>query len=62
MKSSKVLTNIGKIRYTNCLPFYHRLNESSEFNFLETYPSEMNEALHQGKVDAAPISSLEYLS
>ena len=62
MKSSPhVLTRIGKIRYTNCLPFYHRLNESSDFEFFETYPAEINEALHQEKVDIAPVSSLEYL-
>lgn len=61
MKSSKVLTHIGKISYTNCLPFYHRLNETSEFEFLETYPAKVNEALYEGKVDIAPVSSLEYL-
>lgn len=62
MKSSpRVLTNVGKIRYTNCLPFYHRLNESSDFDFFETYPAEVNQALSQGKVEIAPISSLEYL-
>ncbi len=62
MKSApKTLTHIGKIRYTNCLPFYHRLNESSDYNFLETYPAKINEALFEGKVEIAPISSLEYL-
>ena len=62
MKSSpKVLTRVGKIRYTNCLPFYHRLNETSDFEFFETYPVEVNQALAQGKVEIAPVSSLEYL-
>lgn len=59
--SARVLANIGKIRYTNCVPFYHRLNGSAEFEFLETHPAEVNRALNEGKVEIAPVSSLEYL-
>lgn len=61
MKVSKVLARVGKIRYTNCLPYYHRLNEASDYEFFETYPAEINQALAQGKIEIAPVSSLEYL-
>jgi len=49
---------IGKIRYLNCLPFYHGLPENG---FFESFPSGINEAMRRGKIDAAPVSSLEYL-
>lgn len=57
---SRLLTRVGKIRYTNCVPFYHRLNENGDFEFFETYPAKINEALSSGKIDIAPVSSLEY--
>lgn len=59
---------IGKIRYLNCLPFYFGLVETlrtkgtePEMSFFESYPSEINQALEKGEIDAAPVSSLEYL-
>ena len=59
---------IGKIRYLNCLPFYFGLVEmlrakgvEAEISFFESYPTEINQALERGEIDAAPVSSLEYL-
>jgi chorismate dehydratase len=59
---------IGKIRYLNCLPFYFGLGEmlrakgvEQEISFFESYPAELNQALDKGEIDAAPVSSLEYL-
>lgn len=59
---------VGKIRYLNCLPFYHRLDaaerrgEEGGLEFFESYPTRINRAMRQGKIDVAPISSLEYLN
>ncbi len=59
---------IGKIRYLNCLPFYFGLTEmlrvkgvEPEVSFFESYPVEINQAMEKGEIDAAPVSSLEYL-
>ncbi len=59
---------IGKICYLNCLPFYFGLSEmlrargvELEVSFFESYPVEINQAMERGEIDAAPISSLEYL-
>ncbi len=59
---------IGKIRYLNCLPFYFGLAEmlrakglEPEISFFESYPVEINQAMERGEIDAAPVSSLEYL-
>ncbi len=59
---------IGKIRYLNCLPFFFGLPELlrakgivPEPSFFESYPAEINQAMEKGEIDAAPISSLEYL-
>lgn len=57
---------IGKIKYLNCLPFYFgleaRLKEKGlETNFLESHPAHLNKALQSGRIDIAPVSSLEYL-
>lgn len=68
---AKVTMRIGRIKYVNCLPFYHSLipEESKaslpaplEFDFYESYPTRINLALRKGKIDLAPISSLEYLN
>jgi chorismate dehydratase len=67
MKAS-VKLRIGKICYLNCLPFYFGLAETlrakgaePEMSFFESYPAEINQALEKGEIDAAPVSSLEYL-
>ncbi len=57
---------VGKIRYTNSLPFYYRLTEDSaesyRLSFLEGAPAEINLAMQQSKIDIGPVSSLEYLN
>ncbi len=53
---------IGKITYTNCIPFYYGLQKHRDLDFFEAYPAKINQAMHQGKMDIAPISSLEYLN
>lgn len=50
---------VGQISYTNCIPFYYQLQE---FDFLKAVPAEVNQAMHNGSVDIAPVSSLEYLN
>jgi chorismate dehydratase len=59
---------VGKIQYLNCLPFYFGLTEMLQakgmgtgVSFFESYPVEINQALERGEIDAAPVSSLEYL-
>lgn len=59
----KTATRVGRIQYINCLPFYHQLQENFQgIEFFESYPAKINEAMHHGKIDIAPISSLEYLN
>ncbi len=53
---------VGKIRYTNCIPFYSGLQEASDVELYEDYPVRINQAMRQGKIDIAPVSSLEYLN
>ncbi|MDP3919947.1 MAG: menaquinone biosynthesis protein [Candidatus Omnitrophota bacterium] len=60
----KTLTRIGKISYLNSLPFYHGLlsGDEKDITFYESYPSKINMAMRHGKIDLAPVSSLEYLN
>ena len=64
---TKTGIRVGRISYINSIPFYHRLSEkpssepASPLEFVEGYPAQVNAAMCQGKVDVAPISSLEYL-
>lgn len=55
---------LGKISYLNCLPFYHGLaeREGAEIVYHEAYPTKLNLALRRGRIDVAPVSSLEYLN
>lgn len=56
---------IGRIRYTNAIPFYHGLFQEHPpfgFEFYEDCPANLNLAMREGKIDIAPISSLEYLN
>lgn len=58
---------LGRIRYINTVPFYHGLVSSSgkngfEFAWENGSPSEINQKMREGKIDIAPISSLEYLN
>ena len=63
MSEAKVLAQarIGKIAYTNTLPFYHGLTEGDETSAIrEGYPAQINQWIQNGEIDIAPISSLEY--
>ena len=65
MKSeTKVKVRVGKICYTNAIPFYHNLEStgSCDLEFFEAVPAELNLAMHNEQIDMAPISSLEYLN
>ena len=61
MSTLKTVTRVGRICYVNSIPFYHRL-EPPDVEFYETYPTKINLAMRQGKIDIAPISALEYLN
>lgn len=54
----KSILRVGQISYTNCLPFYHRLQD---YSFARAVPTQVNQAMRRGEVEMAPISSLEYL-
>ena len=57
----KVPTKVGKIAYANTVPFYYQLfEEGSTTTFIEGSPAEINALMSKGKIDFAPISSLEY--
>jgi chorismate dehydratase len=52
---------VGKISYVNALPFYYGLLEDQDHvDFREGSPADVNRWMREGKVDIAPISSLEY--
>lgn len=55
---------IGRIKYINTLPFYHKLftDDDRSVEIYENCPAKINYALRHKKVDIAPISSLEYLN
>ncbi len=52
---------IGKIKYLNCLPYYSGLEEGENLSFESGTPAQINQMMREGKMDAAPISSMEYL-
>ena len=64
LTKTKTKIRVGKIRYLNCVPFYHHLEEilPSQIEFLESVPVKINQAMRKGGLDIAPISSLEYLN
>lgn len=54
---------VGEIPYLNCVPLFHCLREqgaSSRYVFVRDTPARLNRLLVQGKIDAAPSSSIEY--
>ncbi len=59
MVNTQSKIRVGQIAYTNCIPFYHGL---TDFEFTKAVPTDINRLMHEGKMDVAPISSLEYLS
>lgn len=55
---------IGKINYANLFPLFFMLEKmagSSAYEFTEGVPSVVNRLLREGKIDASPSSSIEYL-
>ncbi len=52
---------IGKIKYLNCLPYYAGLEAGDTLQFESGTPAQINQLMREGKIDSAPISSMEYL-
>ena len=53
---------VGRIQYVNCIPYFHGLQKNEpETEFYATFPAKINGLMHRGKIDMAPVSSLEYL-
>jgi chorismate dehydratase len=52
---------IGKIKYLNCLPYYAGWEAGAAYQFESGTPAELNQKMRTGLIDAAPISSMEYL-
>ena len=55
---------IGKISFLNIFPIFKTLEGDlycPEYEFLEGFPTELNEMLHKGEIDISPSSSVEYL-
>ena len=49
---------LGRISYVNMAPVFHRLN--AEVEEVQGVPTELNAMLLDGRLDLAPISSIEY--
>jgi len=57
------MIRLGHIDYSNCVPVHSRLLERIRpegIQLVMGVPSELNEALATGRIDAAPCSSIEY--
>ena len=52
------MIRLGRISYVNMAPLFFRLN--AEVEEVSGVPTELNRALLDGRVDLAPISSIEY--
>ena len=60
MSTTTQLT-LGYITYLNCVPFFHYLKDNGFCGrFVAGVPSELNQMLQQGQLDASPSSSFEY--
>lgn len=54
---------LGKVDYINCLPVYHALEEGLlplEVELVKGTPTQLNRMFLDGKIEATPISSIEY--
>jgi len=54
---------LGRIRYINVLPIYYALEHSyvpNGFELVAGTPAELNHSLHQGRLEASAVSSVEY--
>lgn len=56
-------TNIGLIKFINCLPVNYCLKKKPHENYIFTYgtPAELNKLMKEGSLDIAPVSSFEYI-
>lgn len=55
---------VGRITYLNLVPIFRTLKmerDCSDYEFVESYPSALNEMLRKGLIDVSPSSSIEYL-
>ena len=52
------MIRLGRISYVNMAPVFHRLNAAVEE--VQGVPTELNAMLLDGRLDLAPISSIEY--
>ena len=55
---------IGKISFLNIFPIFKTLEGDlycPEYEFVEGFPTELNEMLQKGEIDISPSSSVEYL-
>jgi chorismate dehydratase len=52
------MVRLGRISYVNMAPVFHRLN--AEVEEVQGVPTELNGMLLDGRLDLAPISSIEY--
>ena len=52
------MIRLGRISYVNMAPVFHRLN--AEVEEVQGVPTELNRLLLDGRLDLAPISSIEY--
>lgn len=52
---------LGLIHYTNVAPLTHSLEQGPNWSLETGYPTEMNRALLEGRVDLANISAVEFV-
>ena len=55
---------VGHIKYLNCFPIYCGLTKNMAINdmdFIPGSPTELNQMIHEEKLDISPMSSIEYL-
>ena len=57
------VTRLGQLNYINCLPIYHAIEDGLmpvEAELIKEPPSKLNALLLNARLDASPISSIEY--
>jgi len=57
------ILRIGEIPYLNCAPLFYTMRkfiDRQQYSFVRGTPAHLNKLLAQGKIDAAPCSSIEY--
>ena len=62
MKSASKI-KLGCINFTNCLPLNYTLDkwQLDDLELVYGTPAELNRLMEEGEIDAAPVSSIEYL-